>query len=51
MQTSANSTQSMLGNAINGNQSISLQCHPDKNEMDINALHYRGDINIVLAYN
>ena len=51
MQTSTNSTQSMLGNAINGNQSISLQCHPDKNEMDINALHYRGDINIVLAYN
>lgn len=51
MQTSANSTQSMLGSAINGNQSISLQCHPDKNEMDINALHYRGDINIVLAYN
>lgn len=51
MQTSANSTQSMLGNAINGNQSISLQCHPNEMGSKLNASQYCGDINIVLAYN
>lgn len=51
MQTSAYSSQSMLGNTINGARSISLQCHPDESEIDITALQYSGDINIVLAYN
>jgi hypothetical protein len=51
MQTSAFSTQSMLGNAINGAQSISLQCLPNETGSRLTASHYSGDINIVLAYN
>lgn len=51
MQTSAFSTQSMLGNAINGAQSISLQCRPNETGSKLNASQYSGDINIVLAYN
>lgn len=51
METSAYSSQSLEGNAINGIQSISLQCHPGENELDQNATEYTGDINIVLAYN
>jgi len=51
MQTSAFSTQSMLGNAINGAQSISLQCFPNESGSNLTASQYEGDINIVLAYN
>lgn len=51
METSASSTQSMQGNAINGNQSISLQCHPGESGSDLSTSQYSGDINIVLAYN
>lgn len=51
METSATSTQSMQGNAINGNQSISLQCQPDDSMLDQSASQYSGDINIELAYN
>lgn len=51
MSTSAYSTQSMQSNAINGNQFISLQCHPEESDLDLNASQYNGNINIVLAYN
>lgn len=51
MQTSASSSQSMMGNAINGIQSISLQCHPNESGSNLTASQYKGDINIVLAYN
>ena len=51
METSASSTQSMQGNAINGYQSISLQGQPDENILSQDASQYQGDINIVLAYN
>ena len=51
MQTSARSTQSMQGNAINGVQSISLQCLPNESDIEMSASQYSGDINIVLAYN
>jgi hypothetical protein len=51
MQTSAYSSQSMMGNAINGIQSISLQCHPNESGSNLTASRYKGDINIVLAYN
>jgi len=51
METSASTTQSMQGNAINGNQSISLQCQSNENMLDQSASSYQGDINIVLAYN
>jgi len=51
METSATSTQNMQGNAINGNQSISLQCQPDDSMLVLKASQYSGDINIELAYN
>jgi hypothetical protein len=51
METTASSTINMQGNAINGYQSISLQCQPDMSMLDQNASSYQGDINIVLAYN
>lgn len=51
METSASSIQSMEGNAINGPQSISLQCHPGETGSNLTASQYNGDINIVLAYN
>jgi len=51
MATSAYSTQIMEGSAINGSQSINLQCHPDESELDESTSQYTGDINIVLAYN
>ena len=51
IETSAFSNQSMLGNAINGYQSINLQFQPDANMLDQNALSYQGNVNIVLAYN
>lgn len=51
METSASSTQSMEGNAINGSRSISLQCHPSETGSNLTDSQYNGDINIVLAYN
>ena len=51
MQTSAYSSESMQGNAINGNQSINLQCHPGETGSELAASQYNGEINIVLAYN
>ncbi len=51
METSASGTQSLDGNAINGYQSINLQCQPDAKMLDQSALSYRGDVNVVLAYN
>ena len=51
METSATSTQSIEGNAINGSQSINLQCNPGESGFDQNASSYSGDVNIVLAYN
>jgi hypothetical protein len=51
LETSASSTLSMQGNAINGYQSINLQYQPDENMLDQGASQYSGDINIVLAYN
>lgn len=51
METTASSTINMQGNAINGYQSISLQCQPDVSMLDQSASSYQGDINIVLAYN
>ncbi|MDO9257178.1 MAG: hypothetical protein Q7U54_16785 [Bacteroidales bacterium] len=51
METSAYSTQSLEGNAINGIQSINLQCLPNTSELDVAATQYTGNINIVLAYN
>jgi hypothetical protein len=51
METSAYGSQSLEGNAINGIQSISLQCHPTESDFDQNATQYTGDVNIVLAYN
>jgi hypothetical protein len=51
LETSAYSTQSIDGNSINGTQSISLQCHPGETGSILGASHYKGDINIVLAYN
>ncbi len=51
IETSASGTQSPDGNAINGFQSINLQCQPDTNMMDRNALTYQGNVDIVLAYN
>lgn len=38
-------------NAINGTQSISLQFETNQDILDQNAVSYKGDINIVLAYN
>jgi len=51
MEASAVNFQDMQENAINGSQSISLQCQPDKHMVDQTASSYMGDINIVLAYN
>lgn len=51
MVTSAYSNQNLEANAINGIQSISLQCHPLESELDQNASKYTGNVNIVLAYN
>jgi hypothetical protein len=51
METSVANFQDMQENAINGSQSISLQCLPDKHMVDQTASSYMGDINIVLAYN
>lgn len=51
MGTSATGTTSLKGNAINGSQSISLQCNPGESGFDQNATSYTGDVNIVLAYN
>jgi len=51
METSAVSSHNLEENAINGPQSISLQCQPDQNMLDQSASSYKGDINIVLAYN
>jgi hypothetical protein len=41
----------MQGNAINGYQSISLKCQPDAGMLAQDASEYKGNINIVLAYN
>lgn len=51
LNTSASSTLSLSGNAINGYQSISLQCQPDKAMLAQSASQYQGEVNIVLAYN
>jgi len=51
MVTSAYSDLGVETNAINGSQSISLQCHPGDSNLDQNASAYTGNINIVLAYN
>lgn len=51
METSAYSNLCMQGNAINGVQSISLQCRPDIGMLNQGAAQYQGDVNIVLAYN
>ena len=51
METSASGTQSPDGNAINGYQSINLQCQPSDDMLDQSALSYQGNVNIILAYN
>ena len=51
METSASGTQSQDGNAINGYQSINLQCKPSDDMLDQSALSYSGNVNVVLAYN
>jgi spore coat protein U-like protein len=51
LETMAFSNLGADSNAINGSQSISLQCETDQNLLDQNAISYKGDINIVLAYN
>jgi len=51
MKTSSSGTQSPDGNSINGLQSINLQCQPNVNMLDQNALSYQGNVNVVLAYN
>ncbi len=51
METSAYSNQNLEGNAINGIQSINLQCLPAESKLDLAATEYTGNINIVLAYN
>jgi hypothetical protein len=51
METSAYSNQSLESNAINGIQSINLQCLPGDSRLDLAATEYTGNINIVLAYN
>lgn len=51
MRTTAYSNQSMQSNAINGYQSISLQCLPDESMLLHSDSQYKGNINIVLAYN
>ncbi len=51
LNTSASSTQSLKGNAINGYQSISLHCQPDKAMLAESDSQYQGEVNIVLAYN
>lgn len=51
MQTSAQYSPGTLENAINGNQSIGLQCKANENMLTNNTTAYLGEINIVLAYN
>lgn len=51
MVTSVVNSHNLQENAINGPQSINLQCQPDQNMLDKSATSYMGDINIVLAYN
>ncbi len=51
METSAYGNQGLEGNAINGKQSINLQCLPSESKLDLAATEYTGNINIVLAYN
>jgi len=51
METSAYGNQGLEGNAINGIQSINLQCLPGESTLDLAATEYTGNINIVLAYN
>jgi hypothetical protein len=51
MEASVVNFQDMQENAINGSQSITLKCQPDRNMLDQTASTYMGDINIVLAYN
>lgn len=51
METSAYSNQNLEGNAINGMQSINLQCLPNESTLDMAATEYTGNVNIVLAYN
>ncbi len=51
METSVENFQEMQENTINGSQSFNLQCQPDQNMLEQSASSYKGDINIVLAYN
>jgi len=51
LETMATSNQGTDSNAINGTQSISLQCETNQNLLNQDAVTYKGDINIVLAYN
>lgn len=51
LETMATSSLGTDSNAINGTQSISLQCEANQNLVDQAAASYKGDINIVLAYN
>ena len=51
METSASGSQSPDGNAINGYQSINLHCQPSDNMLNQSALSYKGNVNVVLAYN
>ncbi len=51
METSAYSALGFETNAINGSQSINLQCFPGDSNLDQSSSVYAGNINIVLAYN
>jgi hypothetical protein len=51
LETIALSNPGTDSNAINGSQSISLQFEANQDLLDQGAVSYKGDINIVLAYN
>lgn len=51
METSASGTRLMEGNAINGFQSIYLECKAGSDMPQMSASSYQGAIDIVLAYN
>lgn len=51
LETSAQLFSQTNINAINGSESISLQCLPTEQLMNTEPTDYKGDINIVLAYN
>lgn len=51
METYAFGGQGLQANAINGNQSINIQCQPCENMLDQDVTSYTGNVNIVLAYN